>query len=265
MPGLHTEVVGSGRPVFAFLHGLFGRGRNWTGIAQSLAAEGLPSVLFDLPNHGSSAWTGEFSYEAMAAAVGDELDLKLGSAASLIPVGHSMGGKVAMLLALARPHLARALAVIDIAPAYSEGANGFGPLIGALRQVDLASLTSRADAEATLEPLIPDAAVRQFLLQNLRARPRWRWQPNLDLLEDSLDAIAGWPDPGAVSYDGPVLWLTGQESDYVRPEHEPVMKALFPQVRRETVAGAGHWVHADNPQAVISALRGLAESAQVGR
>ena len=265
MPGLHTEVVGSGRPVFAFLHGLFGRGRNWTGVAQALAAEGLPSVLFDLPNHGSSAWTDEFSYEAMAAAVGDELELKLGSAASIIPVGHSMGGKVAMLLALARPRLAKALAVIDIAPAYSEGANGFGPLISALRTVDLESLSSRAEAETALEPLITDPAVRQFLMQNLRARPHWRWQPNLDLLEASLEGIAGWPDPGAVSYDGPVLWLTGERSDYVQPEHEPVMKRLFPQVRRETVAGAGHWVHADNPEAVISALQGLADSAQVGR
>lgn len=265
MPGLHTEVVGAGRPVFAFLHGLFGRGRNWTGIAQALAAQDLPSVLFDLPNHGSSAWTDEFSYEAMAAAVGDELELKLGSAASIIPVGHSMGGKVAMLLALARPRLAKALAVIDIAPAFSEGANGFGPLISALRTVDLGTLASRADAEATLEPLIPDAAVRQFLMQNLRARPQWRWQPNLDLLEANLDGIASWPDPGAASYDGPVLWLTGERSDYVQPEHERVMKQLFPHVHRETVAGAGHWVHADNPDAVVSALQRLAESAQLGR
>jgi pimeloyl-ACP methyl ester carboxylesterase len=257
MPGLHTEVVGAGRPGLVFLHGLFGRGRNWTSVARALAAQGRASVLFDLPNHGSSPWTTDFGYQAMADAVGDELELRLGSAARVTVVGHSMGGKVAMLLALTRPQLVGALAVIDIAPAASEGAGGFEPLIAAMRTVDLAALTSRTQAEATLEPLVPDASVRQLLLQNLRARPIWHWQPNLELLETNLDAIAGWPDPGSATYSGPVLWLTGGESDYVRPEHADTMRKLFWNVRHQVVPGAGHWVHADHPQAVIAALLGL--------
>ncbi|MEA5052042.1 MAG: alpha/beta fold hydrolase [Propionicimonas sp.] len=271
MPGLHTEVVGTGRPDFAFLHGLFGRGRNWTGIAQGLAAQGHTSVLFDLPNHGASGWTGEFSYPQMAEAVGDELRLRLGSAARLNVVGHSMGGKVAMLLALSRPELVSGLAVVDIAPAVSEGVDGFGPLIEALRSVDLAGLTSRGQAEATLKPLIPDPGVRQFLLQNLRVRrhpghpgaSQWYWQPNLDLLEASLDRVAGWPDPGTAVYPGPVWWLAGELSDYVAQRYVPAMRALFPELHQVVIPGAGHWVHADNPQAVIDALADLAASAQL--
>ena len=96
MSGLHTELVGSGRPRLAFLPGFLGRGRNWTQVADALAEEGYPGVLFDLPDHGRSAWTSRFSYRHMAEAVAEEIDVRLGSAAELVLVGHSMGGKVAM-------------------------------------------------------------------------------------------------------------------------------------------------------------------------
>jgi len=257
MAGLHTELVGEGRPRLAFLHGLFGRGRNWTGIASALADEGFPGVLFDLPNHGSSPWTDEFSYQAMADAVADELELRLGSAARLAVVGHSLGGKVAMLLALSRPDLVESLAVVDISPATSTGVDEFGPLVAALQSVDLTRVTSRAQVEAELATRIRSTTTRQFLMQNLRARPKWHWQPNLDLLGASLDAIAAWPDPGPVSYPGPVVWLVGEESEYVQPEHLETMRRLFPAVEVRPVAGAGHWVHADNPDAVVAELRRL--------
>ncbi len=105
MARLHTVLVGTGRPRFAFLPGLFGRGRNWTQVANGIAEAGFASVLFDLPDHGQSAWTGHFSYPEMARAVAQEIDERLGSAANLILVGHSMGGKVAMLAALNHPEL----------------------------------------------------------------------------------------------------------------------------------------------------------------
>ncbi|MDQ7992615.1 MAG: alpha/beta fold hydrolase [Propionicimonas sp.] len=257
MAGLHTELVGTGRPRLAFLHGLFGRGRNWSGVASALAADGHPGVLFDLPNHGSSPWTDEFGYRAMADSVADELRLRLGSAARLTVVGHSLGGKVAMLVALAHPELVESLAVVDIAPAPSEGVDGFGPLVAALQSVDLTRVSTRAEVETQLAGSIPDAGTRQLLMQNLRARPQWHWQPNLDLLGASLDAIADWPDPGPVSYPGPVLWLRGERSEYVRPEHLDTMRRLFPAVELRTVAGAGHWVHADNPAAVVAELQRL--------
>lgn len=258
MSRLRTQLVGTGRPRFAFLHGLFGRGRNWSGIAGALAEQGYASVLFDLPNHGASGWTDEFSYTQMADAVAAEIEERLGSAARLILVGHSMGGKVAMLLALRRPDLVDALVVIDIAPAFSESVDGFPRLVAAMAAVELDRIRSRGDAEAVLAERIAEPAVRQFLLQNLRAKPRWHWQANLRLLSARLPEIAGWPDPGPVSYPGPVLWLRGEHSDYVREEHLPAMRRLFPAAELRTVPEAGHWVQADNPAAVIAALAELA-------
>ncbi|HQZ00444.1 MAG TPA: alpha/beta fold hydrolase [Propionicimonas sp.] len=259
MARLHTELVGSGRPRFAFLPGLLGRGRNWTQIAQELAGQDLPSVLFDLPNHGQSSWTESFSYTQMADAVAADIDLRLGSAAELVLVGHSMGGKVAMLTALHHPELVSGLAVVDIAPGQSGQVGTFTPLVAAMQGLDLGTLGSRADADARLRVAVPDEDVRLFLLQNLRRRGGWHWQPNLELLAKSLPAIGGWPDPGPESYPGPVLWLTGERSDYVQPEHEAEMSRLFPRVRRVVVPGAGHWVHSDNPTATIAALLDLRE------
>ena len=257
MARLHTELVGAGRPRFAFLPGLFGRGRNWTQVAQSLAAAGYPGVLFDLPDHGRSGWTEEFSYPEIARVVADEIDERLGSAAELVLVGHSMGGKVAMLTALNHPGLVSGLAVVDIAPGPSDQVGTFAPLVSAMRNLDLGSLESRVDADAKLSADVPDDTVRLFLLQNLRRKHGWHWQPNLTLLGDSLVEIGGWPDVGDATYPGPVLWLTGERSDYCRPEHDAAMTRLFPQVRKVVVPGAGHWVHADAPDATVAALLDL--------
>jgi pimeloyl-ACP methyl ester carboxylesterase len=262
--GLHTELVGAGRPRFAFLHGLFGRGRNFTGIAQALAAAGCPAVLFDLPDHGGSSWTDHFSYPGMATAVAEEIDLRLGSAAELILVGHSMGGKVAMLTALASPELVSGLVVIDIAPGHSDQVDTFTPLVTAMRSLDLSTLESRAEADARLRTQVPDDVVRLFLLQNLRRKGGWHWQPNLAMLGDSLAEIGAWPDPGPASYPGPVLWLTGERSAYVQPRDEETMRRLFPAVERRVVPDAGHWVHADQPQAVTAALLAFAEALDAG-
>ncbi len=123
-----------------------------------------------------------------------------------------------------------------------------------MRSLDLASIISRTDADDRLRAAIPDDSVRLFLLQNLRRRGGWHWQPNLAMLGDSLAEIGDWPDTGTASYPGPVLWVTGEDSAYVRPEHGAAMTRLFPAVRRLVVPAAGHWVHADQPQAVITAL-----------
>lgn len=259
MVAIHTELVGSGRPRFAILPGLFGRGRNWSGVAAVLADQGLASVLFDLPNHGRSGWTQTFSYPDLADMVAAELELRLGSAAELIVVGHSLGGKVAMLTALRHPQLVSALGVVDIAPAVSDQVAGFAPLVEAMRGLDLSRLESRTQADGLLAASVPDEASRGLLLQNLRRRGGWHWQLNLDLLGGSLAQIADWPDPGPVSYPGPTRWLAGERSHYCRPEHLPLMRRLFPAVEQVVIPDAGHWVHADNPDAVIDALIGLAE------
>lgn len=251
---LHTEVVGQGRPRFAFLHGLFGRGRNWTQVATALAEDGYPGVLFDLPDHGRSSWSERFSYPAMAEAVAEEIELRMGSAAGLILVGHSMGGKVAMLTALTRPELIHGLVVIDIAPAPSAQVSSFDRLIEALLALPLDQYSTRAEVDAALSAQVPEPELRLFLLQNLRRKGGWHWQPNLNLIADSLPAISAWPQTSGKPYPGPTLWLAGADSNYVRPEHDQAMRDLFPQVQQVIIPGAGHWVHADAPHRVIDEL-----------
>ena len=257
---LFTQLMGSGRPDLVFLHGLFGRGKNWAGIARSLADDEHTSVLFDLPDHGRSHWTPTFDYVQLADEVADELNLHLGSAASVNLVGHSMGGKVAMLIALRHPQLVRRLVVVDIAPDVSDQVRSSVPLVKAMRELDLEHLTNRVEADQALARDVDDPAVRQFLLQNLKLdrtpglRQRWRWEVNLDLLGDHLDEVAAWPHVTG-SYPGPVLWVAGEESPYIRPEHEPRMLQLFPSTRLVTLAGAGQWVHADAPEELTALLR----------
>ncbi|HOQ52756.1 MAG TPA: alpha/beta fold hydrolase [Micropruina sp.] len=262
---LFTQLVGQGRPDVVFLHGLFGRGKNWAGIARSLAEHEHAGVLFDLPNHGRSHWTPTFDYVQVADEVADELRLHLGSAASVNLVGHSMGGKVAMLIALRHPALVRRLVVIDIAPDISYQVRTSVPLVKAMRGLDLNALQSRREAEVQLAREVHEPEVRQFLLQNLKLdrrpglRNHWHWEVNLDLLGDHLDEVAGWPSV-AGSYAGPVLWIAGGESPYIRPEHKPRMLQLFPTTHLVTIPGAGHWVHADAPEPLTAELLRFLES-----
>jgi pimeloyl-ACP methyl ester carboxylesterase len=252
--GLSFDVIGEGRPAFAFLHGLFGRGRNWTQVAKGLAAMGWTSVLFDLPNHGASPWTEHFSYPETAEMVSAEIESRLGPDAQVTLAGHSMGGKVAMLTALAHPRLVSSLAVIDIAPTRSAQVSGFATYFAAMDALDLATLANRGQADRELAARIPDRTVRGFLLTNLRPDGGWHWQPNLRLLEDELDQISAWPDPGDVTYPGPTSWIVGANSPYYRADDLELMRRLFPRVLTVVVPDAGHWVHADNPSAVVQAL-----------
>jgi pimeloyl-ACP methyl ester carboxylesterase len=126
-----------------------------------------------------------------------------------------------------------------------------------MRSLDLSQITSKADAEAALAQQIPQPEVRQFLLTNLRERNGWRWQPNLELINRSLPDIAGWPAVSGASFDGPTSWMVGQQSAYYRPEDIRLMQRYFPLVRTVVIPSAGHWVHADNPNAVIAAMAEL--------
>lgn len=254
-PAIHATEVGDAGPRVVFLHGLFGQGRNFTQVAKALTPD-LRSVLVDLPNHGRSAWTEEAGYLEIAEVVATWLrEAYDGEPVHL--VGHSMGGKVAMVLAQAHPGLVDRLVVVDIAPATSDGAGEFEHLLGSLAGVDLGVLERRGDADEQLRGRIADERVRGFLLQNLRSGDGgsgFRWQANLDLLRRELTAIGGFPDLDTV-FDHPVLWMAGERSDYVQPEHEPVMRRLFPRTRTVTIKGAGHWVHSEKPEAFVSTLR----------
>lgn len=241
-----------------FLHGLFGRGKNFTRIASGLEPE-AQSLLVDLPNHGQSAWTAHFDYAEMADIVAANLRSSFAAQQPVDVVGHSMGGKVAMILALRHPELVRRLVVIDISPVASDSSRGqFAHLLSSLASLDLNAIESRIDAHAALREAIPEDTVRGFLLQNLRREQGGlSWEPNLALLNDEIEKIMGFPSVSGLMFDRPVLWIRGDRSDYVTEEGVPVMRELFPKTRRLTVRGAGHWVHSEKPDEVIAALRGF--------
>ena len=236
-------------PAILIVHGLFGSARNWGAIARRLASD-RHVVTVDMRNHGESFRAETNSYEDMAADLAGVVRT-VGGTADV--VGHSMGGKAAMQLALTRPELVRRLIVADIAPV-SYG-HSQSHLTEAMRGLDLTGLTARSEADRRLSATVEDPGVRAFLLQSLDLKsdpPRWRL--NLDVLEREMDRITGWP--GTVGqFDGPSLFLTGSESDYVRPEHREGIKHLFPAARFAKLREAGHWLHADRPREFEAAVR----------
>lgn len=252
---LATKAVGEGPRRAVFLHGLFGRGKNFTTAAKAIA-DTHTSTLVDLPNHGDSPWTERFSYIDMADAVADTLRAGVAKDGPVDVVGHSMGGKTAMVLALRHPDLVDRLIVVDISPVASDNGGEFEHLLGSLKALDLATVESRTAADEALQDPIPNKGTRLFLLQNLRSKDGgYGWQPNLDLLHAQLPAIGDFPESSGAEFDGPTLWVGGSESRYITEAAEPAMRALFPKVRQITVKGSGHWVHSEKPQEFATILR----------
>ena len=254
---LFTTQLGTMGPRVVFLHGLFGQGKNWNAIAKTLS-ESSRVTLVDLPNHGQSGWTDHFSYPRMASQIAELLKAQ-GEGERYAVVGHSMGGKVAMTLALHHPELVERLCVVDVSPVTTAEITDFDTFVRGMRAMDLETLTDRRDADAQLAAYVSDSRIRGFLLQNLRrdnsASNGWRWQMNLTLLGDHLTEMSDWPDLQAEPYRGPVLWLAGAESPYIQPEYAAAMRALFPRVQLVTIKGAGHWVHSEQPQVFVSIMR----------
>lgn len=242
-------------PPLAILHGLFGSGGNWTGIARRLAARHRVIPL-DLRNHGASPWAETMDYAEMAEDVRATLHASGHRRFALL--GHSMGGKAAMVLALAHGAEVARLVVVDIAPAaYQPSHLGYAR---AMRALDLGGIERRAAADARLAPAVGDAAERSFLLQNLvfpdaAGGGSARWRLNLEAIERAMPGLAGFPalPPGA-AYPGPVLFVGGGRSDYLRRGHEPEIRRLFPNARMACIADAGHWLHAEQPQAFLDII-----------
>ncbi|SLN70288.1 alpha/beta fold hydrolase [Roseisalinus antarcticus] len=236
---LHTDVYGEGQPRRLLLaHGLFGSARNWGAIAKRLA-DSFEVTVPDMRNHGQSPWFDSHGYEDMAE---DLAPLAGGDV-----VGHSMGGKAAMVLALRHPERVERLIVADIAPvAYSHSQTA---LIEAMQALDPAQ-PSRSAARAALD--VPEE-VRDFLLQSLDMKAG-RWRLNLDVLAAEMDRIIGFPDIDG-RYEGPTLFLSGGESSYVLPEHRDRIKALFPNAQFAKLPGVGHWLHAEKPRDFEASVR----------
>ena len=250
---LNTVDSGTDGPPLVILHGLFGSARNWNAIGRRLAA-GRRVLAMDLRNHGASPRAEAMDYASMAADVAETM-ASAGAAPAAV-LGHSMGGKAAMALALSQPALVPRLLVADIAPVPYPPRQG--RIVAAMRAVPLRPGLQRRDADAALAVEgVEDAGTRAFLLQNLRfdgAAPAWRC--GLDEIAAALGDIEGFPAFGAARYDGPTLFLLGERSDYVKPEHRPRIRELFPAARFLTLRGTGHWLHAEKPEE----FTGVAES-----
>jgi pimeloyl-ACP methyl ester carboxylesterase len=237
------------RPALLIAHGLFGSARNWGVIAKRLS-DTREVIAVDMRNHGGSFHDARHGYAEMAADLAEVIEAE---GAPMDVLGHSMGGKAAMVLALSRPGLVRKLLVLDIAPV------GYGhsqmKQIEAMRRVDLATVGSRAEAEAQMGA---ETGIAPFLLQSLDLGER-RWRLNLDALEAAMGEVVGFPEV-AGRFEGPTLILSGEESNYVLPEHRERIRALFPAARFVRVKGAGHWLHADRPREVEAAVRAFLDA-----
>ena len=228
-------------------HGLFGSGRNWGVIAKRLSDQ-RRVIAVDMRNHGQSPRAKTNSYTDMAGDLAEGIN-HIGGPMDVL--GHSMGGKTAMTLALTDPGLVRRLVVADIAPvSYKHTQAAF---IAAMRGVDLNTVTRRSDAAAQLAALGVEPALQSFFTQSLDVAEK-RWLLNLDALEANMADILSFPEVQG-TFEGPTLFLTGGNSEYVTAEYRPRMKELFPQSHFAKIPDTGHWLHAEKPRDFEAAVR----------
>jgi len=246
---LHYTERGQGPPLL-LLHGLFGSGDNLASVARDLASD-FRVISLDLRNHGHSPHDNKMNYPSMAQDVVDTMsDLEPESAHVM---GHSMGGKIAMQMALTAPERISRLCISDIAPV--QYSHHHSAIISGLRAVCAESIHSRSDADDILAQYIEEAPTRGFLLKSLArtADGKFEWRMNLEAIVDCYAAIAAPPD--GTPFEGPTLFIGGGNSDYIRAEHQPDIKRLFPNARYRQIQGAGHWLHAEKPAAFNRLVR----------
>ncbi len=250
---LNAIQAGEGPPV-VLLHGLFGAARNFGSIQRSLAQQ-FRVITLDMRNHGDSPHAADMRYPTQAGDVRETLRA-LGIEQAAV-VGHSMGGKAAMAMALQWPEAVGRLLVSDIAPVVYE--HGNNAIAAAMAAIPLTRSLTRQEADAALQQAVPRADVRAFLLQNLRFGANPYWRIGLQEITAAIADLEGWVDlPG--SYPGPSLFVTGARSDYVMAEHRPIIRHGFPAARFVTIKEAGHWVHADNPAGFLSVLEAFLQN-----
>lgn len=250
---LNLNDIGQG-PTLLIAHGLYGSARNW-GVVSKRLSDTRRVVTVDMRNHGDSPHMPTNTYADMAADLA-EVIAQTGGPVDLM--GHSMGGKASMVLALTNPDLIRSLIVGDIAPVpytHSQLAH-----IHAMKAVDLSATERRSDAATQLDAAGVPADIQSFLLQSLDVKAK-RWKLNLDVLEKAMPDIMSFPTFSS-SFEKPVLFLSGATSDYVKPEHRETIKGLFPKARFAKIPDAGHWLHAEQPRAFEAAVRTWLDAVQ---
>lgn len=243
-----AQTPGTALPLL-IVHGLFGSARNWGVIARRLA-DVREVIAVDMRNHGASPWFPTQGYPEMAADLAEVISANGGQVDVL---GHSMGGKAAMLLALTRPDMVGRLIVADIAPVAYPHDNT--PHVRAMQALALEGLVTRGQADAGLAVTVPEESLRAFFLQSLDLKadpPRWRL--NLDVLANEMPKIVGWPQVTG-QFPGRSLFVSGANSGYVRPENRAAILSLFPAARFVKIPGAGHWLHAEKPREFEETVR----------
>ena len=256
---LASDIYGEGAgPPLLIMHGLLGAARNWMAIAKRLGEDHEVHAL-DLRNHGRSPWADAMRYQDMALDVAAYIEHH--NLTSPTVLGHSMGGKAAMSLALKVPGIVGRLIVADIAPVpyQRNGRSSFLDYIDAMMALDLAPITRRSEADKAMADAVPDRAVRGFLLQNLvpdETNGGFCWRCNLAAVSNRMTDILDAPEPDSwAPYQGRTLFLKGARSDYVKDSHTALIRSLFPRATFGSLADAGHWLHADQPRPFMAAVR----------
>jgi esterase len=251
---LFFRKIGEGRPLI-ILHGVFGMSDNWMTLSKEFAANNFCVYAVDARNHGRSPHDDVFTFEAMADDVLELMDDEKISTASFI--GHSMGGRTAMVFSSMHPERMEKLIVVDMSPRAYPSANQ--NVMAAMRSIDLNKISSRKEAEEKLKAALNgDEATAQFLLKSLYweegAKKKLAWRFNLDVIEKNMSAAAGALNSDML-FNGPTLFIRGEKSDYITADDERVIKKHFPKAKIETIPGVGHWVHAENPTGFMEVVR----------
>ena len=240
---LHSNILGKGQ-AFLFLHGFLGMSDNWKSLGTKFSEEGYEVHLIDQRNHGRSFHSEEFNYEVMVA------DLKTycqtHQLKDIVLLGHSMGGKTAMLFAVEFPELVSKLIIADISPRYYP--THHDDILKGLSALDFQTLKSRGEADESLSHYVSDYGTRQFLLKNLywKEKGTLALRVNLEVLKDQVNEV-GESLPMHVKFDKETLFLRGDRSEYISLQDESLIHSHFRNSKIVSIANAGHWLHAENP------------------
>ena len=241
---LHSNILGKGQP-FIFLHGFLGMSDNWKTLGAKFSELGYEVHLLDQRNHGRSFHSDDFNYEFMVEDLKAYIDEH--QLSEIILLGHSMGGKTAMLFAVEYPEFVKKLIVADIAPRYYP--THHEAILNGLSNLDFETIKSRGEADDILKKYVPDFGTRQFLLKNLywESKEKLGLRLNLEALKENVNEV-GEPLPAHSKFEKDTLFLRGDKSEYISLQDEGVIKTHFPNANIETISNAGHWLHAENPQ-----------------